>query len=505
MINQNIVYFSLIEIKYRFKCSFLLWMYYIGISLVFMTSISAIFFLNIIISINSNLGLSILLTIIFLPFNLAIFSRETDLDMNDFFIMRIKGFKTVLLTRFFTNIVLMVFPVVLFSTLIMINNLLNGENSIIIGYWFFFMNITSVLLFWILLGEILLLIVELKIKNSSFRYLLYYIAMIILILPTLFIDQSFVFLYNIKEIFIPLKAFNNVPLAFIILITLDIVLFWILAKIVKKRTSTVIERTKTRGLELNVVASNNHSYYSLLESLKLKWKKKYRLILYFSIPLICVITNPFYVLGLIVSIGSFYMAFVNFPRITIEKEFKMEEMILSRISASKYFLLKVKSLYEGILIPLSTITVLILISQAFHLLQKILSLTISIEDTVSLFGMFSLLFYFYFKLGYVASLLTFMWRMLPSKDLLNTAVIIILMIDIIGAIFYVVISFSLLNNLSLLFFTSPILSNILLILPTAELSSLVSFSADTFFLYAVVSIVFMLASLAMIKTSVQYE
>ena len=135
------------------------------------------------------------------------------------------------------------------------------------------------------------------------------------------------------------------------------------------------------------------------------------------------------------------MLFIVFPRITIEKEFNMEEMMLSRITTNEYFFQRVFLLLRNIFFPLI-----------------IAMITITILSGPSIF--FSpVLFLLVLRVFYFVSVIVLLWRLFPVKNLLQS-----ILLSLIGLEFLVMITSLIFPPIFYLLFYSPIISSLMVLI-----------------------------------------
>lgn len=473
----------------------------------------AVLFLEVRLTLTFQLILGSFAIIVFFPLNLDFVSRETDLEMRDFLVMKVKDFKPVLLSRCFANYFLFVIPILLCSTLVALHNFLIGESELLVQFPFFILIISLLVSFWFLLCSILISVNECKFQSHIFRILVYY-AQISMLLGSMFIfGNMFALIPSFEQLMTALSTIEFFMFISMILIVLDVIAGLILLKIIDQRMNTFVRETRLIDLQTNSEKLPKHGYYSLLETIQAKEIRKPMFLVYLTIITLCsIFVNPIFALAVQIPFATFYMLFFKFPRITIEREFKMEEMLLSRISTSKYLFLKIRTLLEGIVIPLGIPSLFIFLSLGLTLMQKIVSFSLSLDDLFIMISILALILFYYSRLGYMASILIFLWRLVPAKNLVNSSIIFVLLIDVIGSIFTLILypqgfdfdePAKIMTILNVLLVGSPVLSNF--ILPFIGTSIGFQLFVPIFAISVTVSITFMLASLILLKSCVQYE
>ncbi len=112
--------------------------------------------------------------------------------------------------------------------------------------------------------------------------------------------------------------------------------------------------------------------------------------------------------------------FVVFSTITLEKEYHMEEMMLTRISYSDYYLPKLKHFFYQTIKPLS-IGYIIIIAEII-----VLVLNNEIREAGI---MFMFCFLIIVQITFFTSILFSIWRLFPSKNLIGSTVLTIIGIE----------------------------------------------------------------------------
>ncbi|MFX1506885.1 MAG: hypothetical protein ACFFDC_12345, partial [Promethearchaeota archaeon] len=183
-----------------------------------------------------------------------------------------------------------------------------------------------------------------------------------------------------------------------------------------------------------------------------------------------------------------YVLFIVFPRITLEKEFNMEELLLSRISAYEYIFPRVFLLLRTIFFPLvAALITIILLSGSF----------------ISFIGLLPSLSLLVLYVFYFISIIIFLWRLFPAKNLLQ-----MILFSLIGYdLFIILVTSFIFEPFKFLLLCSPITSCL-----TAT-SLLTSKNNEDYFNTIVLSlglvlsstIALFLGSIILIKSEIRYD
>ncbi|MHA2333343.1 MAG: hypothetical protein ACXAEU_15075 [Candidatus Hodarchaeales archaeon] len=429
-------YYITNEMKFRIKTSALLWCYYGTIFiLVFPPVLVSVYFQQVV-HYQSLLGSLFFLLLLFFPLNLDIFTRESQLNMLEYLTMSSSGFKIIYVARIIANAILMIIPACLGPLSLFVIKLpsLNSV-SIVLDLVSLFL-FCAFFYFWFLVALLVLQIIELKYPDSMVRVVLY-MAMIFLIFfllsPTISLQPAFI----ITGIITSLKLFENTffTLLFILIIFFSLlfimigyliiqtVLLLMISRRIEKITEMYGKNVKKSNDSIRSFYSGSHSFQKVLGRIReTTWRGfvPYLGIIFYLL-IFSLVPDPMQRSDTLVIVYFFhllviyvYVLLVVFPRITIEKEFHMEELVLSRISSSRYFIAKSKLLMYSISKPLLIPTILLI-----FMVPDSISLIVAIVSFV-IFGVsFSL----------------FLWRLLPAKNLLQTTLLTVLGIEIMGLFF----------------------------------------------------------------------
>jgi hypothetical protein len=170
--------------------------------------------------------------------------------------------------------------------------------------------------------------------------------------------------------------------------------------------------------------------------------------------------------------------------VVVEKEYNMEEMILARISAYHYFVLKGKSLLKPILL---------------NFMISFGTLILFYRSQLPFF--FPLAFNLFFRAIYFVAVLMFVWRIFPPNNLLQSTVLSIFGLEIVGIL---VSSFLFPDVIYLQMLFAPIISSLYL---THYISVSDAMEAISFLLLVNIflAFTFFLAALVLTKSEIRYE
>ena len=186
--------------------------------------------------------------------------------------------------------------------------------------------------------------------------------------------------------------------------------------------------------------------------------------------------------GLLVTGVCIYLLFWKFSNITLEREFNMEELILSRISVNQYIVSKINFLLKGPLRWLIVPSILVIFLTGIGI------------QTLIILSMF-------FRIIYLVSVMLLLWRLLPSKNLLGSSILTVFLIEVVGIMF----SYYMLGAGGTLFLVSPILSTFLSVLLQKPQNYSDMGTISSIMISILVSITFLLASSILVKAQVRFE
>ena len=420
--HDRLIFYIKNELKVRLRTSLLFWCYY---STIFIISLPI--FLSLVFSIPSFTpfqqlpGLLLFLFLVFFSFNVSVFSREKQLYMQDYLAMFSMQFKTIYYTRIIANSLLMIIPtIIVFLSSIILNIKETGDLSLIFRSLILLPLFTLFFISWSLVVTSLIAIIEIRSSDSTVRVIFYIIVLIIIIIFMLFMRELLHVPSIIIEVIFGQNLFENIYLSLIMIILTCIVSMVFLSRIIDMHI-TLVEK------QVNNEPKLRYGIYRLLE--KRIFPK--RLSLFSILPYLGIL--PYLIIFLtttnsILLKDSFMVVFCYhffilllliilfiFPKITVEKEFNMEEMILSQISAYRYFFAKVK----------------LLVYHIFHpFLIAVISIILLTELDLNTFT--PLIIILVIRAFYLISILIFIWRFFPTKDLLQSAVLTIFGLEIVG-------------------------------------------------------------------------
>lgn len=534
-------YCFLSEIRIRLKTSILLWCYFSSVFLTFLPNLFSVIFLRRVINIQSLMDQLFLLFLFFLPLNLDIFTRERHFGMSDYVIMNYKQFKRIFLTRIFANALLMLLPIILgflfvFLSVSVFLDLLYSVQFLIylILCPFFFFS-------WFFFGVLILSLITLKYSDSLIRFPLFFSLLFFLFGFFFLIQEQLHFLSFILgkiggqhpmilvlvqdqinlismflEIFIGHQLYTNIFLTIILLFllffTAHFFLPYVLAYQVESLTSDVFLSGLDHKIPTHLPNSKLYRFFNAIGLTKRPLWQKFipflSCLVYFILyPIIYSVYGSSWLIVPFIGVFGFHFFFILlyvllfvFPQITLEKQFNMEELLLSRLSVSRYFLGKFLFLLNQIFSPtLAALLIVIVLSRPSLFMIKLLLLFVVIHS-------------FYFL-----SLLLFFWRFFQIKSLFQSTFLSLLGIEIVG-VFISYFLFSAGKEVTYMFKTSFIPYNSLALFFSPLLSCLnlsdwifrsVVSTEFTFYnslwLNFILALSFFLVSIVLLKTEVRFE
>lgn len=528
------------EIRIRLKTSILLWCYFFCVFFTFLPNLFSIIFLRWVINIQSLLDQLFLVFLFFLPLNLDIFTREIHFGMSDYVIMNYKQFKRVFLTRIFANGLLMLLPIILgflfvFLSVSVFLDLLYSVQFLIylILCPFFFFS-------WFFFGFLILSLINLKYSDSLIRFPLFFSLLFFLfgfffliqeqlhsssfILgkvggqhPMILLVQDQIHLISMfLEIFVGHELFTNIFLTIILLFLLFFTAHSFLPYVLAYQLEIFTRDVFLSGLDHKLPTPlSNSKLYRFFNAIGLPkrplWLKFIPflgcLVYFILYPIFYSVYGPSWLIVPFLGVFGFHFFFVLlyvllfvFPQITLEKQFNMEELLLSRLSVFRYFWGKFLFLLNHIFSPtLAALLIVIVLSRPSLF-------------TINLLFLFVVIHSFYFL-----SLLLFLWRFFPIKSLFQSTFLSLLGIELVGVfISYFLFSagkevtymfttrFIPYNSLALFF--SPLLSclNLSEWIFRSRVSTEFTFY-NSLWLSLILALIFFLASIVLLKTEVQFE
>ncbi len=491
-------YCTVHEIKIRLKSSLLLWCYYGCIFLILLPSFLYFIFSYSFSPVSSKLlGLLLFLFLLFFPINLDLFSRERQVSMLDYLVISPTQFKTLYFARSFANAILMILPPLGgFLGVFLIEKLSGNRLSPLFFSPFFLLLLFLFFFDWFLISVLTLGVSENYYPSSIFRTIIYYLTILTVFFVLLILDL-YDFQFLISPVLLGRSLFADFPLSFLVLLILSFILLFSVYKVITHICQKTVIEVMKGGQQMksgNFHTSSNF-YLKLLNLTSTQtptWQQSLLLLnclpyvlvyilfddsfssIMFVVYLFCIHFITILLIGL----------FTIFPKIVMEKEYNMEEMILARISAYRYFSLKVTSLLRPILL---------------NFLFSFGALVIFFRSETSTF--FPLAVNLLFRAIYFVAVLLLIWRIFPVKNLLQSTVLSIFGIEIVGILVSIFL-FPGVDYLLILF--SPILSSLLLAayISTPDAQEVISFSLQA---NIVLAITFYLASLVLTKSEISYS
>lgn len=412
-----------------------------GIYLFFMT----VFFNEI--DLNKYLFLLLFFLILFFPQNNDIFSREITSNMVDYVIMTSPIFKTIFLSRIYANAFFMIVPGLLihFGAFLVPRLFIQLD---IVNYAILLCLIFFLLLFWFLLSTQILLILQFKISDSLICTLLYFGIILSLIFITSFFSTLMGSL-KFGSVFIGFISEDNMIISLFSLFVGCSVLSVTLSYSIEHWIVNISKKMERREEDIK----HPYSLYNLIGCSNNLNKKDF---IFYFVDILCVSIFPFFLdstfyNNIILRTESFFIIiFQNFitlitinfiiailytvirvlPQVTAEKQFNMEELLLSKISAFKYLKEKCKLLYRPfsvfLLIPVCLFTIFSMF------ISFILNRPFPLVDYFEI--LLLLMMILIILVAYFTSLLIFLWRFLPARDLLRSSIITIFGIEILATV-----------------------------------------------------------------------
>ncbi|MFX1285051.1 MAG: hypothetical protein ACFFB5_15420 [Promethearchaeota archaeon] len=494
------------EIKVRLKTSMLLWCYYGSIFCISIPNLLATILFNEFELYQTLPSIFLFLLLLFFPLNLDIIARESHLNMLDYLIMSSARFKTIYAARIIANALLMIIPITIGFLSIFFGQFFVTDfldififAPLLLGYMLI---ILLFFLFWFLIAMIIQVIIELKYPDSSFRVILYYCGLITMIGSLFLLNRLLKTSFIIIGVFFEYKLFENIFLSFNEIIIGCIIAQLLLSLIINKRIKLIMKKMLRRDQEMQTgKVLPKFGLYTLLEaerSIKSSlWRRMgpyfnavpYLLIFIVLLDKSSLMENFMLVLGIHFFFILLYVLLIVFPRIIIEKEFNMEELLLSRITIYQYFFDKILLLFRSIFFPFIIATIMITIlswPSLFH------------PNSIYVFTILII------RAFYFVSVIIFVWRLFPSKNLLQTSLFSIIGLEILG---FLVIRFICPDDYTNQFAYSPIIGSIsipsIMLHPNIENCTYSIF----FSIYSnlILSIALFLGSLVLIKSEVRFE
>ena len=505
LLQSTMSYYITNEIRVRLKTSLLLWCYYGSVFSISIPNMFTTIFFNRLELYHTLPSIFLFIMLFFFPLNLDIFSRESQLNMLDYLVMSSTRFNTIYVARVIANALLMICPMTIGFLSIFIGQFFVTDfldvfisTPLFLGY---LLIISMFFLSWFLIATIILSIIELKYPDSTFRVILYYFGLIIMIGSFILLNR----LLNASSIIIGVllgqKLFENLFLSFIEIIISCVVTQLFLSLVITRRTA-LVERKIDQEMQSGKLLPR-FSFYALLEAERSinssSWR---RIVPYFGvIPYLLIFImlpdksriivfkdNFMVVLGFYFLFILLYVLLIVFPRITIEKEFNMEELLLSRITINQYFFEKVTLLFRSILFPFMVATMVITIISWPSLLHS---------NLVFIFLILVI------RAFYFVSVIIFIWRLFPSKNLLQSTLFSIIGLEVLG---FLAIRFIIPLDIVLLIY-SPIISSLLIsqIIIDPNVGNYINSIFFSIWMNLTIAIVLLLGSLILIKSEVRFE
>ena len=493
MANQ-LSYFIMNELYYRLRKSILLWCYFGCIFLVFFPNILSSIFLKQLIDFAFLPNSILFLFLLFFPINFDIFNREENLNMIDYVVMSSGRMKSVYFSRIIANAVLMVIPIIAEFLILFTIELINDSLLSLPIFFFYLIIISLFFLLWYLIAMLVLLVIELRFTASITRVILYFMALAIIYSTLVFIKTKIYLVTALVEVFLGQLLFENIFISILFIFISSIVFLLLLLFMITKRINFMTQKLLLADQELKKKIKNSKNMlYSILGSTGFSTKSQWeRIIPYFGfVPYLA-----FYILEsdpmkleeiIMTTIGVhffiilLYVLLIVFPRITMEKEFNMEELILSRISADSYFFQKFSLILRRIFFPM-----------------LIMSITVVLVSRTSLNPYITIAYVLIIRAFYFTSVLTFIWRMFPVRSLLESAIFSLFGLEILG----IFLSRFLIPPAYIVF--SPLISSITISRWLFD-PTIVESIYTSYWMISIITIVFFLASLVLIKSEVRFE
>ena len=486
------------EIRVRLRTSLLLWCYFGCVFIIFLSHILVAIFIPRLSSFKTLPNILLFIFLLFFPVNLDIFARESQSNMLDYLAMNSARFITIYSSRITANALIMVVPIILgFVSLFTVQALLIDPSSLL----FFLVYVFLIFLFflcWFFIAMLVLSVVELKFPDSFFRIILYFGGLFVIIGPSFLINMLSNGSLIIIGVFLGLQLFENVFLTVVEIIIVCVITTLLLSLVITRRIDLVVRKILAVGqVPQNEEFPPRFSFYSLSEAIGFIKKSSWHNIVPYlgTVPylfLFIIVSNRSRLMECFMAIFGchfffilLYVLLLVFPQITIEKEFNMEELLLSRITVYQYFFQKVTLLLRSI-----------------FFLFMIASIVITILSWPSFFATIPVFIFLIIRASYFVSLLIFIWRLFPTKNLLQSTILSIFGLEVLGVL---VISFIVPGSTSLVY--SPILSSLLISQFAADPNTFLKISTMTFdiCMNMTTAIVLFLASFILLKSEVRFD
>ncbi|MFW9996890.1 MAG: hypothetical protein ACFFD4_32915 [Candidatus Odinarchaeota archaeon] len=474
-------YFFISEIKLKIRSSALLWLYIASVFLVIIPDLlrGRGMYYSHPVNYQTIIILQLVIMFLFFPMNHDVFMRERELDLLDFLSMRETNFRTIYTARIGAQAFLMVSPPVLALSCFSIKdfsvlNIVQGIQNLfipVIALPFFY--------FWFLTSMLVQFILEFRFTESLVRAFIYYgivfsLAGVFFIFIDVLVQAAFT------------AALKYVPAVILLSVFLIVTGYLLLHFFLRQLLGMKIDKLagETRNPDQKRIKKDFFLYsykkkffevYSPIDTSTLKKKIPLLVSLVFLLSFMDFefllpsmhdvetgIYNYLFTLltaySIYILLLLFYVMIVIFPRITAEKEFNMEELLLSKVSAASYFAQKVNLLVNYLVSRLVVVTSVVLLI-SFTLSFPHINLPIGV-------ALFVMIHIFYF-----IAILLFTWRMFPRKNLLQTAILTIIGADIFGIVLTPFIG-------PVLFGVSPLFS--ILAMPLCQLLAIDPSNKDQF-------------------------
>jgi hypothetical protein len=442
--------------------------------------------------------------IVFFPLNFDIFTRESQLDMLDYLAMNMAKFKTIYKARIFASAILMGIPFIIGSLILSMITLLPSSEFSLIRIIGEIVIIFLFFCFWFLIALITVSITELKQTATIIRVIPYFVLIIMIFAPLILLNRFMKELSSITGIFLGLTLFENILVSLVTILMGCLVNIMLGKSVIRRRINKIVNSIEILSQEDGTVKTKHYiTYYSVVKTLRsfksLKWQSS--ILILSCLPyllLVIIISDPLMRIRNLLTLQGVHFFFIllyvlltRFPLIIGEREFNMEELILSRISSSHYFFEKVAQLFYRIVSPLVLPIILILI----------VSLPLY-ESTMKYQPLYICLSKFYgilfLQSFYFISILLFIWRLFPVKNLLQSSLLSIFGLEALGLFVSQFINPSSLINPGF----SPLLSNLFLFSYIISAPALVLNLALSMLFVLTSSL--LLASLVLVKSLVHF-
>lgn len=498
LLQSRMLFYVTNEIKVRLRTSLLLWCYFGCVFIIFLSHILIAIFIPNLSSFKTLPNILLFIFLLFFPVNLDIFARESQSNMLDYLAMNSARFITIYSSRITANALLMVVPIILgFVSLFTIQTILTNPSSLLFFLVYLFLNLLFFLC-WFFIALLVLSVVELKFPDSFIRIILYFGGLFVIIGPLFLINMLLNGSLIIIGVCLGLQLFENVFLTVVEIIFVCVITILFLSLVITRRIDLVVGKILAVGqVPQNEKFPPRFSFYSLSEAIGvIKRSSWHNLVSYLgTVPylfLFIIVSDHSRLMGCFMTIFGFHFFFILlyvlllvFPQITIEKEFNMEELLLSRITVYQYFFQKVTLLLRSIFFPF-----------------MIVSIVITILSWPSFFASFPIFFFLIIRASYLVSLLIFIWRLFPTKNLLQSTLLSIFGLEVLAVL---VISFILPVSTSLVY--SPILSSLLIsqLITDPDFAKYVSSITFSIWMNLILTIALFFASIILMKSEVRFD